>query len=294
MLPQMFFLILMTASFNFDFSDTYYTFLFGYLGVRFLTLIQYFLIQKLQSGIKKEVSTLLLRIFSLGFLISLSSLFVNENFRYLIMYLGIFIDMFLPIYFSDRLQKVPVHFPHLAERLGLFVLITFGENLVSIASLLAKNPMNWSLILFSLASFSIIALMWFSYFYDHEYKLNHEKITNGQILLYGHFVIFISIMLLAGIIELLYEDHVSRNILLSLLFGAILTFFISKYFIFYYHKKEDSSLYKKESLLLLFSVLIFYIVASMILLSFTTILFLLAAICFVEILVQQGLHKKLQ
>lgn len=293
-LPQMFFLILMSASFDFDFSHTYYAFLIGYLGVRILTLIQYFGVQKKQQGVQKHVSSLLLRIFSIGLFISFLSIFANDNTRYLIMYAGIFIDMLLPIYFSNDLKQIPVHLPHLAERLGLFVLITFGETLVSVADLLVGNTGDWNLLIYSFSAFLVITLMWFSYFYDHDNKLNHEKITNGQVLLYGHFLIFISVMLFAANIHLLYENHLNRDLLLNLLFGSFLLFFLSKYVVFYYHKKNNSSLYEKESLLLFCFVFLLYLINFFLVFSFTTILYLLSFLCFIEIFIQQGLHKKIR
>ena len=38
---QMFFVMLMSASFNLNFDETYFTFLLGFIGIRVLTILQY-------------------------------------------------------------------------------------------------------------------------------------------------------------------------------------------------------------------------------------------------------------
>ncbi|EUJ52591.1 putative Low temperature requirement protein A [Listeria fleischmannii FSL S10-1203] len=75
MLSQMFFLILMTASFDLEFSNTFYTFIIGYAGIRLVTVCQYFIVSKKLSGDAKQISRLLGTIFLLGILLSLSSSF---------------------------------------------------------------------------------------------------------------------------------------------------------------------------------------------------------------------------
>ncbi len=54
----------MTASFDLTFSNTYYTFLIGYLGIRLITVIQYFVISKQLTGNARKVAILLGSVFS--------------------------------------------------------------------------------------------------------------------------------------------------------------------------------------------------------------------------------------
>lgn len=100
MLSQMFFLILMTASFDLTFSNTYYTFLIGYLGIRFITVIQYFVISKQLTGNAQKVALLLGSVFLLGVLTTATSVFFEGFARYLVMYLGIAVDIILPLFLN--------------------------------------------------------------------------------------------------------------------------------------------------------------------------------------------------
>lgn len=231
MLSQMFFLILMTASFDLTFSNTYYTFLIGYLGIRFITVIQYFVISKQLTGNAQKVALLLGSVFLLGVLTTATSVFFEGFARYLVMYLGIAVDIILPLFLAKTLRKVPVDFPHLAERFGLFVIITFGESIVAITTILVGHTLDLYTICYTLLGFLIICTLWASYFYSFEKIVDHHKVTHGQFLIYGHFFIIVSVMLLAVNLHLLFEGHLQRDVLLLLLFSSVAVFFISKQFV---------------------------------------------------------------
>ncbi|TYV81541.1 low temperature requirement protein A [Listeria monocytogenes] len=260
MLPQMFFLILMTASFDLTFSNTYYTFLIGYLGIRFITVIQYFVISRQLTGNARKVALLLGSVFLLGVLTTATSVFFEGFARYLVMYLGIAVDIILPLFLAKTLRKVPVDFPHLAERFGLFVIITFGESIVAITTILAGHTLDPYTIGYTLLGFLIICTLWASYFHSFEKIVDHHKETHGQYLIYGHFFIIISVMLLAANVHLLFEGHLERNVLLLMLFGSVAVFFISKQFVFVAHKKAEVTFsFWKDALLLLLLVGLFFV-----------------------------------
>lgn len=175
MLSQMFFLILMTASFDLEFSDTFYTFIIGYAGIRLITVIQYFIVGRRHAGKFKYVANLLGSEFLIGILISLSSIFFEGDLRFIIMYIGIFLDILLPLTNSKRLKQVPVHFPHLAERFGLFVIITFGETIVAITNILVGHTKEPYTLSYVFLSFTIIAVLWASYFHSFEHIVDQNK-----------------------------------------------------------------------------------------------------------------------
>ncbi|MBC1460945.1 low temperature requirement protein A [Listeria welshimeri] len=251
MLPQMFFLILMTASFDLTFSNTYYTFLIGYLGIRLITVIQYFVISRQLRGNPRKVAILLGSVFLLGVITTATSVFFDGSLRYLVMYLGIAIDIVLPLFLSKTLQKVPVDFPHLAERFGLFVIITFGESIVAITTILVGHTLDLYTIGYTLLGFLIISTLFISYFHSFEKIIDHHKKTHGQYLIYGHFFITLSIMLLAANLHLLFEGHLQKDILLFMLFGSVAVFFISKQLVFAAHKKVEVIFYFWKDILLL-------------------------------------------
>ncbi|MHC5318345.1 low temperature requirement protein A [Listeria kieliensis] len=239
MLSQMFFLILMTASFDLEFADTFYTFIIGYAGIRLFTVIQYFTAAKKYSAEQKQVANLLGRLFLVGILISLSAIFFEGNSRFFIMYAGIFLDILLPLLNGKKLQKVPVHFPHLAERFGLFVIITFGETIVAITGILAEKVTDPYTLLYVFLSFVIISILWASYFHSFEHVVDQNRATNGQVFLYGHYFIIIAIMMLAANIHLLFLGHLNKSLLLLFLYGSVALFFLSKQVVFGLHKKAE-------------------------------------------------------
>lgn len=180
---------------------------------------------------------MLWRLFLPGLLLVASSCLFSGFWRYVVMYAGIGLDMALPLFFSRRLGKAPVHLGHLTERFALFVLITFGEALVSITNVLAGHTTDVQVLVLSLAGFAVICLLWGSYFHAFEAVIDRQKKTNGQLLIYGHFFILISVMLLAGAIEVLAEEHLPSHFSEGLLFGAVLMFTAARNAVFYYHRK---------------------------------------------------------
>ncbi|UQZ91051.1 low temperature requirement protein A [Deltaproteobacteria bacterium Smac51] len=293
MLPQMFFLIVMTASLDFEFSHTYHSYLASYAGLRLITVIQYYLAAGRLEGPRREAAKLLGALFIPGVLIPLSSLLFVGTWHYVIMYAGIAADMVLPLLFGAQLGQAPVNLGHLAERFGLFVLITFGESLVSINTILIGHTADLYTLAFAAAGFSVIGLMWASYFYYYENVVDHHKKTNGQILIYGHFLILVSIMALAGDIELLSEGGLPKIMLLSFLYGPVALFYCVENLVFYFHKKDAAKFYHKEIAVTLCLLLPAYLGGVFLQVPPLASLSLLALICLVQLLVQLGFHKKI-
>lgn len=293
MLPQMFFLILMTASFDTEFSHTYITFLTGYLSIRAFTVLQYYFTSKKLQGNEKEVAELLGKTLSVGVAVPFLSIFLTGELHYVIMYAGIFTDMLLPVFFREKLSEVPVNLSHLAERFGLFVIIAFGESLVSVTSILKDDLTDLPTLYFSITGFVIISMLWASYFYAHENVIDRYRKTNGQIMLYGHFFVLISIMILAGCLEMLYANILPVKVLLGLFYGSLILFYFSAHYIFYFHRKKEDSYYKMENfaapVLFLLAYLANYLYAATILSN----LILAAFICAIILLVQRRSYKDL-
>lgn len=294
MLPQMFFFILMTASFDFNFDHTYESYLLSYLGLRCLTLIQYYLISrpsprraprpdhadglKPLSGTGREVAVLLWRLFLPGLLLVATSCLFSDVWRYVVMYAGIGLDMMLPLFFSRHLGKAPVHLGHLTERFALFVLITFGEALVSITNVLAGHTTDDRVLILALAGFAVICLLWGSYFQAYEAVIDRQKKTNGQLLLYGHFFILISVMLLAGAIEVLAEDHLPSHFSEGLLFGAVFLFTAAWNAVFYHHRKTGRAFSLRRAALMMTGLLLAWVFSRLVGFSALTNLLMVAGV----------------
>ncbi len=259
MIVQMFCLILMTAHIDFGMNDsTYHIFLFSYLAFRALTIAQYVMAgRKRLDDARCRTASVLSRLFTAGAVITGASIFFSGNWRYIVMYTGIFADIVLPLFFRRFLKHTPVNLPHLSERLGLFVLIAFGESLVSITDILSESGDSEPSMAFAAASFLLISLMWGSYFHDFENTLDRHINTNGQLILYTHFFILAAIMILAANLHLLYADELPRRSLISFMFGCAAVFFILKHGVFYHHRQSglDPGIKKAAAILFVMAAL---------------------------------------
>lgn len=291
MLPQMFFIILMSASINFEFAHLYYTFLAGYVGFRLLTIWEYHIVSKDLQCKEKDAAGLLFKIFTAGILIVTSSVFFEGNWRYIVMYAGILADTLLPLFFHRALSQSPVILPHLIERFSMLLLIAMGETMVSITSILINKTTDPHTVLFAALSFLLISLIWASYFYDYEHVIDRRITTNGQVFLYGHFFLLAAVMLLAADVHLLYENVLDKTILINFLFGAVGLFLIVKHIVFYLHRKKDLSYYPREIHFVFLFVLVLFILNFFINVPTPVNLLLLSSFLVLELLTQQGYVK---
>ncbi|MBN3553876.1 low temperature requirement protein A [Fictibacillus nanhaiensis] len=251
MVIQMLFIIVMTASLSVDFDPYYLPFLTGYLGIRFITAIQYFISASEEYGERKLVAKFLGRGFLFGALISLCSLFFDGGVRYLVLYLGIAIDTIIPLLGHKHLKKVPINTPHLLERFGLLTLILLGEFIVSIIVIVKVKDSIFSGITALVASFVLVIALWWQYFDNLEKKIDKESRTSGQIIIYGHLVIFMALSLLASTIQLSYIHPVDSTFLVNFSFGASLIYFGGTSIVFHKYRFTEDRLGFKHLILFL-------------------------------------------
>lgn len=242
MILQMFFMVVLTASLSPDFDSYYLPFLIGYVGVRFVTALQYLYTIREANSADFQVAKRLGFGFLLGIIISLFSLFFDSWFRYFFLYLGIFVDMLIPIFNRKYLKKVPVNTPHLLERFGLLTIILFGESIVSLVAIFETEGFLWSEVSIILLAFLLIIAMWWQYFDNLEKKINKEILTSGQIIIYGHLFILMSMSLFAAVIRMSYLYDVDSTFLLLLTFGTAFVYFLSTTIVFHKYRIPEHRL----------------------------------------------------
>ena len=133
--------------------------------------------------------------------------------RYAVLYFGILIDIIVPLLGRKCLEKVPTNTAHLLERFGLFSIILFGEALISTLVVIQPKQGNWDSISFAIISFILIISMWWQYFDNMEKKLDKSRQTSGQIIIYGHLFILMSLSMVADPLD--YYFYMRSIILLS-------------------------------------------------------------------------------
>jgi low temperature requirement protein LtrA len=239
---QMFFVLIMTSSLSADFDPYYLSFLIGYIGLRAVTAIQYLVVSRIEEGAREKTALFLGRYFWIGIVISLFSIFFDSWVRYAVLYLGILIDICVPIVGRKCLEKVPTNTAHLFERFGLFSIILFGEALISTLAVIQPKQGNWDSISFSIISFILIISMWWQYFDNMEKKVDKSVQTSGQIIIYGHLFILMSLSMIAASIRLLFLHEVHYSFILYFVFGSVLLYFLSTTIVFHQYRRKHNRL----------------------------------------------------
>ena len=162
--------------------------------------------------------------------------------RYAVLYFGILIDIIVPLLGRKCLEKVPTNTAHLLERFGLFSIILFGEALVSTLVVIQPKQGNWDSISFAIISFILIISMWWQYFDNMEKKLDKSRQTSGQIIIYGHLFILMSLSMVAASIRLLFLHEVYYSFILYFVFGSVLLYFLSTTIVFHQYRFEQHRL----------------------------------------------------
>ncbi|WP_433749441.1 low temperature requirement protein A [Paenibacillus amylolyticus] len=233
---QLLSVMVMTASLSTHFDQYYLSFFVGYIGSRAFTAIQYLTVHKSKSEYQQKAARYLGICFLIGILISSGSLFFDSWLRYLILYVGIAVDIVLPLIGRKNLVKVPVQTHHLLERFALFTLILLGESVVSIIAVLQADHWDMKSILFAAFTAIFVIAMWWQYFDNVEKKVSKEIQTAGQAIIYGHLFIYISMSMIAASIQLLYQNQLNYVFMLGFVFGSTLLYFLSTTLVFHRYR----------------------------------------------------------
>lgn len=84
--------------------------------------------------------------------------------------------------------------------------------------------------------------MWWQYFDNMEKELNKSRQTSGQIIIYGHLLILMSLSMVVASIRLLF--YMGSNSLLSYIFvfGSLLLYFLSTTIVSHQYRFEQHRL----------------------------------------------------
>jgi len=175
-----------------DFEPNYRGFLLSYVALRGLLVLMYW-----RASVTSKIGAILARYlahaFTFGLLISLSSLFFDTPWNYVVMYAGIFVDILMPLVLRGHLVRFPVQSHHLPERFGLLTIILLGESVASLVSTLVGVPLTTETQIAAFAGFIWIAAIWWIYFENLEHRIYGRALGTGQTVIYLHLVIYIAL-----------------------------------------------------------------------------------------------------
>lgn len=127
--------------------------------------------------------------------------------------------------FGQRSSGGAVDFPHLSERAMLYVVFTFGEMIIAIASYF-EGAFSLRNTYFALMAFLIVVGLFLSYgmFYDH--IIDREKRTNGLGYMLLHIFIVFAMNNITSGLEFMREEEVHLLPKVLFLIGSFLLFFV--------------------------------------------------------------------
>ncbi len=174
--------------------------------------------------------------FSIGLVVAITSLFFAPPYRYIVLYLGISIEIVTPLFCRRVLKTTPVKSHHLPERFGLLTIILLGESVIMLAT--SIDAVGWSskTSLLTVIGFILIATLWWSYFDLMDREILGRELGTGQRILYGHLFIYIGLSSIAVFIgysissKLVTTHHLLLGgfSILMLMVGFILVFGLEK------------------------------------------------------------------
>ena len=127
---------------------------------------------------------------------------------------------------------VPVNFEHLTERVMLYIVFTFGEMIVAIASYF-EGEFSVGTVYFSLMAFLVVAGLFLSYgfLYNHVIDRAGERQTTGNRYMFVHIVLIIALNNITTAMEFMREaeiDNVAKNIFLT---ASFLLYYLTMFFL---------------------------------------------------------------
>lgn len=128
------------------------------------------------------------------------------------------------LFLGRRSNTGAVDFPHLSERAMLYIVFTFGEMIIGIASYF-EGAFSWRNTYFALMAFLIVVGLFLSYgvFYDH--IVDREKETNGLGYMLLHIFIIFSMNNITNGLEFMREEEIRVLPKVLFLIGSFILFF---------------------------------------------------------------------
>lgn len=176
-----------------DFDPNYLGFLLSYVALRGLLVLMYGRAAMLAEGACRDVAKFLGLGFTLGLLISLSSLLFTGPWKYVVLYLGIIVDIVFPLLGRRYLARAPVESHHVPERYALLVIILLGESVANLVSSFESVVVSLQTVVAALSGFLLLAAIWWVYYDNLERRIYGQELGTGQAVIYLHLALFIGL-----------------------------------------------------------------------------------------------------
>ena len=162
--------------------------------------------------------------YSIGILLWLSSLALDEPARYIVWGVALAFEYSLPPR-SRRLHMIiPVHTGHLPERFGLFTIIVLGESVVAVALGTAGKEWHVASAASGAIGFVVVAALWWLYFEGGTGPQLRRRAGTILIFAYVHIPLLAALTAVAAGVNILIDqagaDHLDAGGRVALAAGA--------------------------------------------------------------------------
>ena len=138
---------------------------------------------------------------------------------------------------GKRNALVTVDFAHLSERAMLYVVFTFGEMIIALASYF-KGELTPGSVYFSAMAFLIVAGLLLSYGVFYNRLLDRERETNGTAFMLIHIFLIFALNNLSASLEFMREEEVALLPKTLFLVGSFVLYYVFLFLLGRYAKKR--------------------------------------------------------
>lgn len=255
-----------------EWSEISLTFTLAMLVMLLCVVAMYFIqlrIKEQNTDAAKNSLTILTVVCLLYFAAFLASV-MNENLVVIwIDVVAVLVGAFIPFIIRGHFDAGIISFPHLAERLELITIITFGEGVVGMTDFFDVTHFSMSPVLV----FAVMLALFGCYVVQIHYLCNHHRVDRSLRLMYSHYFIVIAVNLVTVAFKFLENPEANPMFTAILMIGALVLFYISIYSnkVYYYEKFEFGL---KDMV----AASVFLLIGGTIMLNFTGIMFLVGAL----------------
>ena len=132
---------------------------------------------------------------------------------------------------------VPVDFPHLTERVMLYVVFTFGEMIIAITDYF-EGSWNMSTVYYSLCAFLIVAGLFSSYGILYNSLIERNTVTSGTAYMMLHVFLILSLNHITAALEFMRKETVSDLPKNLFLIASFALYFVMMYLIMRFNKEK--------------------------------------------------------
>ena len=154
--------------------------------------------------------------FSMGCALWIVSVALPTPLRFALWGVALAIEIATPLLSRRYQASLPPQSAHLPERFGLFTIIVLGEGVVSLVAGLEHSGLAPASIITALAGMAVILGWWWVYFDNVENTVVLRTAVAGQVWVYGHLPLLVSLTGMAVgmehliVAESVTQEHVSR------------------------------------------------------------------------------------